>query len=272
MQIEGKTILITGASSGIGAATARAAARKGARVILVARNRSKLDSVAEEITSTGGAARVYEADCGDRAAVARIAPQIHSEFGTPDVIVNNAGAGRFLYFQETPVEDFEKMMAAPYFAAVYVTHAFLQGMLDRGSGMIVNVNSPVAFVAWPAAAGYACTRWALRGLNDALSAELQGTGVKVSHVVPGKVWSSYFENNPGAEYGIPGIARTVRTLKPEEVADVIVKTIGNEKRLVFAPFMMRFMMLQARWFPRAWRALAIKTSRPSAPSGSAPPS
>ena len=164
------------------------------------------------------------------------------------------------------------MMAAPFFAAVYVTHAFLQDMVDRGSGLIVNVNSPVCIVAWPAAAGYASTRWAMRGLNDALSAELQGigSGVKVCMVVPGKVSSSYFENNPGAEHGIPGVSRMVHTLSPEEVADVIVKTIWTEKRLQFAPRMMTFLMLQARWFPRLWRWVAIKTSREMAETGSGP--
>jgi short-subunit dehydrogenase len=269
VQIEGKTVLITGASSGIGAATAKAAARKGARVLLVARNRAKLDSVVEEIEQAGGAAQAYAADCSDRDAVARVASEIKSDAGIPDVIVNNAGAGRFLYFLETPIEEFEQMMAAPFFAAVYVTHAFLQEMVDRGSGMIVNVNAPISFVAWPAAAGYASTRWALRGLNDALSAELDKSGVKVCMVVPGKVWSSYFENNPGAEYGIPAISRIVRTLTSEEVGDVVVKTIGNEKRVVFAPFMMRFLMLQARWFPRLWRRLAIMTSRPRVGPGGA---
>jgi short-subunit dehydrogenase len=272
VEIQGKTVLITGASSGIGAATAKAAARKGARVILLARNRSKLDSVVDEITAEGGDARAYEADCSNHEAVAEVASQIKSDFGTPDVIVNNAGAGRFLYFLETPVEEFEQMMAAPFFAAVYVTHAFLQDMVDRGSGLIVNVNAPISFVAWPAAAGYASTRWALRGLNDALSAELEGSGIKVCMVVPGKVWSDYFANNPGAEHGIPAISRIVRTLESEEVADVIVKTVASEKRVVFAPFMMRVMMLQARWFPRLWRWLAIKTSRPRAQPGSSPPS
>lgn len=268
MEIQGKTVLVTGASSGIGAATAKAVAREGARVLLIARNRSKLDSVVEEIEQAGGDARAYEAELSDRKAVARVASQIKSEVGTPDVIVNNAGAGRFFYFEETPVEEFEQMMAAPYFAAVYVTHAFLSDMLDRDSGMIVNINSPIAFCVWPAAAGYAATRWALRGFNDALSAEMRGSGVKVSQVVPGKVSSSYFENNPGAEEGIPAITKIVRTLRPEDVADAIVKAIRSEKRLLFAPFMMRFLMLQARWFPRVWRWLAIITSRPGPRSDS----
>lgn len=271
MDIEGKTVLITGASSGIGAATAKAAAAKGARAILLARTRSKLDEIVEEIAHAGGEARAYEADCGNRQAVAQVAAEIQAAYGTPDVIVNNAGAGRFLYFHETPAEEFEQMMAAPFFAAVYVTRAFLPGMLGRGSGLIVNVNTPVAFIAWPSAAGYASARWALRGLDESLAAELRGSGVKVCQVVPAKVSSSYFAHNPGAEEGIPGIAKLIPSLTPAQAADVIVKTVGTEKRLVFAPLVLRLFMLQARIFPPLTRLLAIKTSRPRPQPRPSPP-
>jgi short-subunit dehydrogenase len=262
VELQGRTILVTGASSGIGAATARAVARAGAHAVVVARTRPKLDALTAEIEAAGGRATAYGLDCSDREAVAREAARIEDEVGTPDVLVNNAGAGRFLFFEETPPEEFERMMSAPFYSTVYMTRALLPGMIARGSGLIVNVNTPIAFVAWPAAAGYASARWALRGLTDALSADLHGTGVKVSQVVPGKVDSTYFEHNPGAEDGIPGMARLVRTLTPDEVADAIVGTIRSEKRLVFTPFMLRVMMLQARVFPRLTRRIAIRTSRP----------
>ena len=262
MELEGRTIVITGASSGIGAATARVVARAGGHAVVVARTRSKLDELVTEIEAAGGRATAYELDCSDREAVAQAADRIEQEVGTPDVLVNNAGAGRFLFFEETPPEEFERMMSAPFYSTVYMTRALLPGMLARGRGLIVNINTPVAFVTWPAAAGYASARWALRGLTDSLSADLDGSGVKVSQVVPGKVASTYFEHNPGAEHGIPGMARLVRTLTPEEVADAIVGAIRSEKRLVFTPFALRVMMLQARIFPRLTRRIAIRTSRP----------
>ncbi len=262
MNLDGGSVLITGASSGIGAATARAAAKKGARTILLARTRSKLDALVEEISADGGQARAYEVDCGDREAVARVAQQITDEVGTPDVIVNNAGAGRFLFLEETPPEEFQQMMAAPFFAAVYVTRAFLPAMVARDSGVIINVNSPVAFVAWPGAAGYAAARWALRGFNDALRTDLHGTGVKVCHVLPARVASPYLEHNAGAAEGIPSIAKITRMLTPEEVADVLVRTIERERRLVFAPFTLRLIMFQARLFPRLTEWLTVKTAKP----------
>lgn len=258
MQVAGKTVLITGASSGIGAATARAVARAGGRPLLLARRREQLEALATEI---GGGARAYPVDCGDREAVAETAARVTEEVGTPDVLVNNAGAGRFLFFDETEPEEFERMMAVPYFAAVYVTRAFLPAMLERGSGHVVAVNTPIAFLAWPSAAGYAGARWALRGFCEALRADLRGTGVGVSQVVPAKVASTYFEHNPGAELGIPGISRIVGTLTPEQVADAIVGAIEREKRLVLIPRMLRLLLFQARFVPRPTEALLAATAR-----------
>ena len=157
---------MTGASSGIGAATARAVARKGATAVLLARTQAKLEAVAAEITAEGGRAHAYAVDCADREAVAAVAPRIEADIGIPDVIVNNAGAGRHLFFEETDPRELEEMMDAPFFAAVYMTRAFLPAMIERGSGYIVMVNAPIAFVPWQGAAGYGRpvgAAWAERG-------------------------------------------------------------------------------------------------------------
>jgi len=258
MQIAGRTVLITGASSGIGAATAVAVARQGGRPILLARRQEQLDQLVAQI---GGDARAYAVDCGDREAVAAAAAKILGEIGVPDAIVNNAGAGRFLFFDETEPEEFERMMAAPYFAAVYVTRAFLPAMIERGSGHVLMVNSPISFLAWQGASGYAAARWALRGLSDALRADLRGTGIGVSQVVPSKVSSGYFEHNPGAAEGIPGISRFVGSLTPEQVADLIVDSIERERRLVFAPGRLRLLVSLSRLFPVLSERLVLATGR-----------
>jgi short-subunit dehydrogenase len=258
MKIRGKTVLITGASSGIGAATARAVARAGGRPILLARTQELLDALVAEI---GGEARAYSVDCGDREAVARAAEQITAEVGTPDVIVNNAGAGGFFFFDETDPEEFERMMAVPYFAAVYVTRAFIPAMIARGSGHVVTVNTPIAFFAWASAAGYAGARWALRGFSEALRADLRGTGVGVSQVVPAKVSSTYFEHNPGAERAIPGVSRVVGTVTPEQVADRIVQAVEREQRLVLMPLTLRVLVAFGRLWPQPIELLLASTGR-----------
>lgn len=250
MNLEGRLVLITGASSGIGAATARVVARKRAVPVLLARTRPKLEAVAEQIKAEGGQAHVYAVDCGDGEAVAVVARQIQADVGTPDVIVNNAGAGRHLFFEETEPEEFEAMMAAPFYAAVYVTRAFLPGMIERGSGYIVGVNAPIAYAPWQGAAGYAISRWALRGLLEVLRADLRGTGVVVGQVVVGKVASDYFKHNPGSEEALPRLGRTMRALTPDEVAKTIVRAIEGERRVSVKPFLLRQMIGLHRLFPR----------------------
>ncbi|KPV49409.1 short-chain dehydrogenase, partial [Kouleothrix aurantiaca] len=116
MQIRGSTILITGASSGIGAAFAQAAARMGARVVLLARNAAALETVAGAIRASGGSAHVFPADLTDPAAVEAVVARILAEVGTPDIVVSNAGSGRWLFAEETPPAEAAAMVAMPYLA------------------------------------------------------------------------------------------------------------------------------------------------------------
>src|SRR5262249_58177231 len=116
MIINGVLVLVSGASSGIGAATAKAMAKAGGRVVLLARRKEALDQVAAEITSTGGQAWTYSVDLTDADAVAAVAKQITEELGTPDIIINNAGAGRWLFVDETsPAEAVQMMTVPPFF-------------------------------------------------------------------------------------------------------------------------------------------------------------
>jgi short-subunit dehydrogenase len=257
MRIDGRTVLVTGASSGIGASCARRFAERGAtRIVLVARTKEKLDALAGEI---GDRARTLPLDCGSRDAVAQAAAGIEEEIGVPDILVNCAGAGQAYFFEQTPPEDFERMMAAPFFAGAYVTRAFLPGMLARGSGVVCNVGSPIAYTTWPGAAGYATARWAFRGLTEALRSELRGTGVQVVSVVPTTVESGYFEHNPGFERSIPGIAKLTGTLQPDEVGKAIVRAVERGKREIFVPFRLRAMITLSRFFPRTTEYFVART-------------
>ena len=228
--------LVTGASSGIGAATARALAIEGYRVVLVARGAEALRKVAEGMA---GEPIVEALDATDAAAVEAMAARVIAAVGVPDVVVNSAGAGAWKDLEETPPEELVSMMGAPYFAAAFVTRAFLPGMLARRAGVVIHVGSPVSALVWPGATGYAAARWALRGLNEALNTDLHGTGVRSCHVVFGEVSSAYFERNAGARERLPGIARTVRTLTPEECARVILRAVRAPRREIRAPLMLR---------------------------------
>jgi short-subunit dehydrogenase len=261
VDLRGKTILVTGASSGIGAATVRLAAGKAGRVLLLARSAGKLHELAEELAGAEAEVLVFAVDCASPAEVERAAERIVAEVGVPDVLVNNAGAGRYLFFDETEPEEFERMMGAPFFAAVYVTRAFLPAMIRRGSGHVVSVNAPIAYVPWQGSAGYGMARWALRGFHELLRADLRGTGVKATQVIPGQVESSYFENNPGVREAIPKISRLIGTLPPEKVAAAILRACEREREHVFIPWRLRLTMVQARLFPRLTERVVWHTGR-----------
>ncbi|MFI6503147.1 SDR family NAD(P)-dependent oxidoreductase [Nonomuraea typhae] len=255
VELRGKVVLVTGASSGIGAQTARAFARAGATLALTSRNELKLRNLAGEV----GKARVFPADLGDPGAVSVMAEHVKAAVGVPDVIVNNAGAGLWLFADETTPEQFRELAAVPFLAAGYVTTAFARDMVRRGSGRIVVVNSPASRIAWPGALGYTAARWGLRGLVSALRADLHGTGVGVTEIIPGKVSSGYFANNPGSEERIPRIADLIPTVSPEQVATALVNAVRRDRARTSLPVMMRLMLGAAWASPTLTRLLATKT-------------
>ena len=259
IKISGSTILITGASSGIGAAVARLAARRGARVLLLARTESALEQVAAGIRSAGGQASIYPVDLTDPAAVEAVATRILAEYGPPDILISNAGAGRWLFVHETTPAEMVEQMAMPYFAAFYITRALLPAMRRRGRGRLVYVNSPAALLAWPGATGYTAARWALRGFAEALAADLHGSGLRVGTVIPGKVSSSYFSNNPGVEERAPGLARLLPTLTPEQAAEQLLHGVERGQRLVIFPSGLRWLHQLHRIAPGLVRWLTIRT-------------
>lgn len=250
MELTGKTALITGASQGLGAATARAMAARGARVLLLARTEDKLRAVADSIEAAGGRADTFAVDLSDMDALVATTDAIKAAGTIPDSIVNNAGIGRWLFIEETPLEEMQTDMALPYFAAFGVTKAFVAEMAGRGSGNICNVNGPGAWFPWPSSVAYSSARWALRGFSMALRVDLRDTGVSVTDVVMTKISSTYWENNPGAEDRIPWIDRVVPTLSEQRAGEVVTRAVERERRLATAPAMYTAFHHLGRVFPR----------------------
>jgi len=265
MEIQGKTVLVTGASSGIGAAIAKAMAQAGAaKVLLLARHEDALNRVAAEITASGGKARIYPVDLSDPDQASVIAQRILDETGVPDILINNAGSGQWKFLEDTSPKEIQNMMALPYFAAAWLTRAFLPAMRTRNSGHIVNTSSVASRFVWPGATAYIAARWAMRGLTEALRADLYGSRIGVTLYESGVVESPYWLHNPASRERVPKIGKMIPVLKPEEVGKAVVAGVRGNKRLIVIPFMMKVIYLQHALFPWVVQWLMTVTGyRPS---------
>jgi short-subunit dehydrogenase len=249
MNLKNKLMLITGASSGIGAATAKLAAKEGARVVLVARSKDKLEQVAEEIRRSGGTAYTQAVDVSDPQAVAALEKSVTAELGAPDILFNNAGGGRWLHTEETSPEEAAEMMSAPYLAAFYVTRAFLPAMLKRNSGLVINMTSIGGFMPWPAATAYLAARFAMRGFHEGLRADLYGSKVRAMLTAFAKVESEYWQKNPESLKNLPAAQKMIPILTSEQTAWAIINGIRWNLPVVFAPLMMWVILILGYLFP-----------------------
>lgn len=237
VELAGAVCLVTGASSGIGRATALGLAREGARVVAVGRDGDALAGVGE---------RAIVCDLTAPASWRRAA----DEAGPVDVLVNNAGAGWSGPLVEMEPEDVERLVALNLVAPMLLARALLPGMLERRRGHVVNVASIVAHTGGRDEAVYAATKGGLVAFTESLRQELAGTGVGVSVVTPGVIDTAFFDRR-GAPY-----ARTwPRPVPAVRVADAILRAVREERAEVFVP---RWMSAPARLrgaFPGVFRRL-----------------
>ncbi len=242
-------VAVTGASSGIGKATARRFAREGAHVALLARTESDLEEVAESVREAGGGASVFPVDLSERTEVEAVAEAIGDDLGVPDVLVNSAGVGSWVAAWEAEPGAVEYNTAVTAFGAYNLARTFVPGMLERNSGHIAIVESPAAHTPIPGATPYQVARYALRGLCESLWMDLYSTDVGVTGVVPGKVNTEYFDRNENVEERIPGTAEGVRVVEPEEVADALVTGVRENRRRVYLPRRLRWTIFAGRIAP-----------------------
>ncbi len=253
--------VITGASSGIGAATASALAATGWRVVLVARRADRLDELAAVIAEAGGEAMVEALDASDGAAVDAMADRIRSTWGAPALVVNSAGAGIWRFLEETSAAEVDSMIGAPYLAAAQTSRAFVGGMIAAGRGHLIHIGSPASVIPWPGATAYTASRWALRGLHEALRQDLGGTGVTSSLVYFGEVSSEYFDANPGSHEHIPSLGRSIPVSTSERCAEVILDVVRRPRPVVYHPFALHLLAWTAAVLPGPTRWLIARTGR-----------
>jgi len=221
---KGLTALVTGASSGIGRALALRLARDGARVALVARRAAELEALAAEIRGAGGEAIPLPGDVSDRSAAERIGAQALAELGRVDILFNNAGYGRHRTFLEWDLDDLERMMRVNYLGSVYLTRLLLPQMVGRGTGWVVFIASVAGRIGTPDESAYAATKFAVVGLAEALSIEVEDAGVHVLTVCPGVVRTPFFDAEALAR--LPPLARR-RVVEPERLVDAIFDALAR---------------------------------------------
>lgn len=219
--IRGEVAIVTGASSGIGAATALELARRGARVVLAARRAEELAGVAHAIKEAGGEARVVQTDVTDAKQVAQLVRESIDAYGRVDVLVNNAGIGARSTFEQIPVEEIAHVVNVNLMGAMLATRAVLPGMIERHHGTIISVASVAGMVAVDPV--YSATKFGLRGFSLSLRREVQDSGVSVSLVSPGFIRTPL---TGGRRERMPG---------PEVVARAIAGLIRRPRREVIVP-------------------------------------
>ncbi|MCD6519355.1 MAG: SDR family NAD(P)-dependent oxidoreductase [Anaerolineae bacterium] len=230
-QLQGQVAIITGASSGIGRATALALAREGCRVALAARRQSLLEDLAHKIRELGQEALVIPTDVTKREEVQKLISQTLASWGQVDILVANAGAYIRKPIAQLTVADLERPMAVNFYGAVHAILETLPHMLRRHHGHIVLVTSFDARKGLPLDAPYVAAKCALSGLGDVMRQELHGTGVDVTIVFPGRVDTPLIDT-----LEVPRISAKI---PPEKVAQSIVRAIRRGKAEVIVPAFIR---------------------------------
>lgn len=245
MDIAGSTALVTGASSGIGRAVAIALAVAGAQVVGLGRDMPALRSLAE----TNGIT-VRQVDLESEDELRHFVEESLPDLPTVDILVNCAGSGRYGPLAEHGAEDIDRLLDVNVRAPIALTKAVLPGLRQRGRGRVVNVASIAGRLGVPNETVYSATKGALAVFSRALDAELDGTGVGVTVVLPGVVQTSFFERR-----GAPYERRWPRPLPPERVAQAIVRAITCDQSEVVIPGWLRIPIWLEAAMPSLYRRL-----------------
>jgi NAD(P)-dependent dehydrogenase (short-subunit alcohol dehydrogenase family) len=233
MEVRGAVVAITGASAGIGRETALAFAREGARVAVCARRLDRLASLAEAVRAGGGECLLMEVDVADEDQVRRFVSATVERFGRLDVLVNNAGYGVRGRVEDTPSEDYERLMRVNFLGTVYGCRAAVPVLRRQGRGVIVNVSSIVGHRALPGGAAYAATKAAQISLTEALRAELRGTGVHACTVHPIGTETEFGEVAARASGGRPSGGPVGPQQSAAAVARAIVSAVRRPRAEVY---------------------------------------
>jgi NADP-dependent 3-hydroxy acid dehydrogenase YdfG len=228
IDLSNQVVAVTGASSGIGEATALACARSGAAVALAARRADRIDALAERITGEGGRAVAVPTDVGEEDQARAFIERAHTELGRLDVLVNNAGVMLLGPIANAATEEWRRMIHANIFGVLYCTHAALPLMREQGAGHIVNVSSVAGRVARAGSGVYNLTKFGVGAFSESLRQEAVRMGVRVTLVEPGAVATELpGHNRPEILEQMAKRFQGVTPLAAEDIANSVLYAIGQ---------------------------------------------
>jgi NADP-dependent 3-hydroxy acid dehydrogenase YdfG len=225
--LSGRVALVTGASSGIGEATAVALAEAGAAVAIGARRQDRLDDLAARLGEAGAEVATLDLDVTDEASCRDAVDRTRRELGGLDVLVNNAGLMLLGTIVGADTEDWRRMVDTNVLGLMYMTHAAIDGMLEQGSGDVVNISSTAGRTARAGVGVYNASKWAVNAFSESLRQEVTARGVRISLVEPGAVVTELRSHitQPEAKAAALAHSEGMRSLQPEDVARAIVYVV-----------------------------------------------
>jgi short-subunit dehydrogenase len=238
MKDDRRVAVVTGASSGIGEATAEKLSREGYSLALIARRVDRLDQLADRIRGQGGEATVLPTDLSDERECSRVFERVEAVLGSVDVLVNNAGLGWYGYSETMPWETARQMIEVNMASLTKLTLMFLSEMKERGKGHIINIGSIAGSIPSQGVALYSATKAFVDALTTSLCRELAGTNVKVSVVRAGAVATPFYDvasDSPSS----PRIPVEWLAIQPETVADRVWELIRKPSRIIYVPRILR---------------------------------
>jgi uncharacterized protein len=233
MDLNNKVVLVTGASGGIGEVIARRLAREGARVLVAARSRDRLDRIAESIRAGGGEAYPFTVDLLDEKSREVLLDRVYAAFGTIDVLVNNAGFGWYGYGYDMELNDSSDMVDLNVKAVVHLTLTVLKRMKERKSGHIINMGSIAGSLPIQGIALYGASKAFVENFSEALFREMRGSGVHVSVIKPGAVRTEFFKQAEARTHGSKMPA--LRGMDPERIASKVVGLLNKPRKVIVIP-------------------------------------
>jgi short-subunit dehydrogenase len=240
--------IVAGASSGIGAATARLLGKRGYRVVLTSRRKDRLDKLASDIKDDGGEVLVVPTDLANLDDIQNLVRDTLQKYGQIDILINSAGYAKLVWLDEQDQDEIDHQIRVNLIGAIQLIREIIPTMKERGQGQIIQITSIASWIGIPTYSIYVTNKFGLRGFLESIRRELRGTGITVTGVYPGAV-DTEFDQHAGIDWKFNRVTPEWLLYSPEQVANFILRVIKNKKTTAVYPGIMIVPVLFNAHFP-----------------------